>query len=141
MRRLLANADFAHTLPMYFDERGEISFYVGDLTVPGCRELLLSGSNFVALSCGTHTTDMYRRLSHGWRTSPVGVPTDLYVWQQFLSDARCRATSGTRPTVINLPSSLRQHQSPADRLTELEEWSPKVQDPVWRDAFRMEVFE
>ena len=140
MRRLLAEADFAHTLPMYIDERADISFYVGDLAVPGYRELLLSGLNFVALSCGAHTIEMYRRLPHGWRTTPAGVPTDLYMWQQFLSCPGCRATGGTRPTVINLPSSLRRHQSPADRLAELEEWSRNLQDPAWRDAFRLEVF-
>jgi hypothetical protein len=43
MRRLLSSADFAHALPLYIDERGEISFYTGDLSIPGYRESLLSG--------------------------------------------------------------------------------------------------
>src|SRR5215210_672377 len=94
----LYNADFAHALPLFIDERGEIAFYDGDLTVPAYRESLLSGINFVALSSGAHTTEMYRRLPHGWRTTPAGIPTDLYMWQQFLSNPRCRATGGTRPT-------------------------------------------
>jgi GalNAc5-diNAcBac-PP-undecaprenol beta-1,3-glucosyltransferase len=141
MRRLLSSADFAHALHLYIDERGEISFYAGDLTVPGYRESLLSGINFVALSCGAHTTEMYRRLPHGWRTTPTGVPTDLYMWQQFLSEPGCRATGGTRPTVLNLPRSLRHDQPPADRLIELEKWSRDLQDPGWRDAFALRVLD
>lgn len=136
MRRLLVSADFAHALPIYIDERGEIAFYVGDLTIPQYRESLLSGVNFVALSCGAHTTGMYRRLPHGWRTTPTGVPTDLYMWQQFLSEPGCRATGGTRPTVLNLPRSLRR-----DQLPELEKWSRNLQDPGWRDAFTLKVLD
>jgi hypothetical protein len=51
--------------PVYIDERGEIAGVEGDLTVPGYRESLLSGVNFVALSCGAHTTEMYRGLTAG----------------------------------------------------------------------------
>jgi GalNAc5-diNAcBac-PP-undecaprenol beta-1,3-glucosyltransferase len=141
MRRLLSSADFAHALPLYIDERGEISFHAGDLTVPGYRESLLSGVNFVALSCGAHTTEMYRSLPHGWRTTPTGIPTDLYMWQQFLSEPGCRATGCTRPTVLNLPCSLRRDQSPAGRLTELGKWSRDLQDPGWRDAFTLQALE
>jgi hypothetical protein len=141
MRRLLESADFAHALPAYINERGEIAYYIGDLTIPAYRESLLSGVNFVALSCGAHTIEMYRRLPHGWRTTPTGVPTDLYMWQQFLSEPGCRATGGTRPTVLNLPRSLRQDQLPEHRLTELEKWSRNLQDPAWRDAFTVEVLD
>jgi hypothetical protein len=129
MRRLLSSADFAHTLPLYIDERGEVSFYAGDLTVPGYRESLLSGVNFVALSCGAHTTEMYRRLPHDWRTTPTSIPTDLYMWQQFLSEPGCRATGGTRPTGLGLPHSVRRDQSPADRLTELESGAATCKTP------------
>lgn len=141
MRHLLGNADFAHALPLYIDERGEISFYVGNLALPAYREFLLSRANFIALSCGAHTIDMYRRLPHGWRTTPAGIPTDLYMWRQFLSDPGCRATGGTRPTVLHFPSPLRRNQLPADRLTELAEWSSNLQDPEWRDAFTLEVLD
>jgi GalNAc5-diNAcBac-PP-undecaprenol beta-1,3-glucosyltransferase len=141
MRHLLNDADFAHALPLYIDERGEISFYVGNLAIPAYREFLLSGANFIALSCGAHTIEMYRRLPHGWRTTPAGIPTDLYMWRQFLSDPGCHATGGTRPTVLHFPSPLRRNQLPADRLTELAEWSRNLQDPGWRDAFTLEVLD
>ena len=127
--------------PVYIDERGEISFYAGDLTVPGYRKSLLSGVNFVALSCEAHTTEMYRGLPHGWRMTPTGVPTDLYMWQQFLSEPKCRTTGGTRPTVLQFPSPLRHDQPLADRLTELENRSRNLQDPGWRDAFALRVLD
>jgi hypothetical protein len=126
---------------LYIDERGEISFYIGNLAVPAYREFLLSGVNFIALSCGAHTIEMYRRLPHGWRTTPAGIPTDLYMWRQFLSDPGCRATGGTRPTVLHFPSTLRRNQLPADRLTELEKWSRNLQDSGWRDAFTLDVLD
>ena len=141
MRRLLEDADFAHSLPLYVDERGGISFYTGDLTVPGYRESLLAGANFIALSCGAHTLEMYRRLPHGWRTTPAGTTTDLYMWQQFLSEPGCRAAGGTRPTVLNLPRALRRDQPPEDRLPELERWSRNLQDPGWRAAFTLRVLD
>jgi len=58
------------------------------------------------------------------------------MWQQFLSEPGCRATGGTRPTVLNLPRSLRR-----DQLPELEKWSRNLQDPAWRDAFTLEVLD
>lgn len=84
---------------------------------------------------------MYRKLPHGWRTTPAGTPTDLFMWQQFLSEPGCRATGGTRPTVLNLPRSRRRDQTPADRLIELEGWSRDLQDPGWRDAFALRVLD
>jgi chromosome segregation ATPase len=63
------------------------------------------------------------------------------MWRQFLSDPGCRATGGTRPTVLHFPSPLRRNQLPADRLTELAEWSRNLQDPGWRDAFTLEVLD
>jgi hypothetical protein len=138
---LLEVADFAHTLPLYINERCEIVCLVGDLAFPTYRDFLLAGVNFFALSCTAHTIRMYRRLPHGWRTTPPGTPTDLYMWQQFLSHPECRATGGTRPTVLHFPSPLRRNQLPADRLSELEEWSTNLQDPGWRDTFALQVLD
>jgi GalNAc5-diNAcBac-PP-undecaprenol beta-1,3-glucosyltransferase len=141
MRQLLEVTDFAHTLPLYIDEKGEIVCLTGDLALPKYREFLQSGVNFFALSCTAHTVEMYRRLPHGWRTTPAGIPTDLYMWQQFLADPGCRAKGGTRPTILHFPSPLRRDQLPADRLTELEEWSSNLQDPAWRDTFTLQVLD
>jgi hypothetical protein len=132
MRRLLAEVDFANALPLYVDEAGVIGLYTVDLTLPVYRRLLLRGTNRVPLSCGAHTMAMYRRLPHGWRTTPEGKPTDLHMWQQFLADSSCRARSGTRPTVLNFPSPARRTWTMEERLAELERWSEKAADAGWR---------
>jgi hypothetical protein len=113
MRQLLEVTDFAHTLPLCIDEKGEIVCLTGDLALPKYREFLQSGVNFFALS----------------------------MWQQFLADPGCRAKGGTRPTILHFPSPLRRDQLPADRLTELEEWSSNLQDPAWRDTFTLQVLD
>ncbi len=92
MRELLEEADFAHCLPVRVEPDGSIGVWPVDLTKEADRELLLSGENRIPLSCSGHTLAAYRRLPHGWRTTPDNVPTDLYMFQQFLVH-RLRARS------------------------------------------------
>ncbi len=65
-----------------------------DLALEPFRRLMLRGMNHIPLSCGAHTLAAYRRLPHGWRTTPPELATDLYMWQQFLEQPWCRARSG-----------------------------------------------
>ena len=123
MRRLLEDADFAHALPFWIDGDGAFHHLRVDLAQPSWRELLLGGENRVPLSCGAHTLELYRRLPEGWRTTPDGTFTDLYMWQQILAVPGCRAVSGTTPTVLHFPSSARDGWSEARRLEELVAWS------------------
>lgn len=141
MRDLLGSADFANTLPIYVDEEGALGFYIVDLNLPADRDLILSGTNRIPLSCGAHTLEMYRRLPHGWRTTPKGKPTDIHMWQQFLADPGCRAVSHTRPTALNFPSPRRTGWTVEERAGELAEWSLKIADPRWRDGFIFEAFD
>ncbi|MBD0324624.1 MAG: glycosyltransferase family 2 protein, partial [Aldersonia sp.] len=115
MRCLLAAAEFANTLPLRIDAAGDIGFYVVNLALPADRELLRSGTNRVPLSCAAHTLAAYRGLPYGWRTTPRGTATDIYMWQQFLADPNCRAVSGTRPTALNFPSPQRADWTAAER--------------------------
>lgn len=88
------------------------------------RRELLEGRNRVSLSSCAHTMDLYRSLPHGWRATPQGIPTDLYMWQQLLASDHCRAASTTFTTVIGLPDALRREWGPAARLDELRRWNP-----------------
>jgi glycosyltransferase involved in cell wall biosynthesis len=133
---LLAEADFAHACPTRLEDDGSLWIYPGDLAIPYWRSEVLAGRNFIPLSMGAHTMDMYRRLPLGWRTTPRGTPTDLYMWQQFLSDPSCRAVSGSRPTVLNFPASLRPQATAAERAEELQAWSARRDDPAWRNGYR-----
>ena len=138
---LLQEADFAHTCPARLEEDGSMWIYPGDLVMHGWRSAVLAGRNFIPFSMGGHTLESYRRLPHGWRTTPRGTPTDLYMWQQLLSEPWCRAVSGSRPTVLNFPASLRPGASVEERVDELEAWARRRDDPDWRGRFVLLVLD
>lgn len=141
LRALLSEGDFAHTLPLRIDPEGRIHHWQVDLELPFYRELLLGGENRVPYSCAGHTLELYRRLPAGWRSGPEGIPSDLHMWQQVLSVPGCRATSGTRPTVLHFPSHERGGWSSEKRLRELDTWTARMTDPAWRDAFPQHVLD
>lgn len=97
---------------------------VVDLGREWYRNELIAGRNRVSLSSGAHTMDLYHQLPYGWRTTPAGTPTDLYMWQQLLTSPACRAASTTFTTVIGLPDALRRHMTADERYRELAAWNP-----------------
>ncbi len=132
MRALLAEHDFAYTCPFWIDPEGEIHCYRIDLRLPYFRELFLGGENRIPLSCGAHTLDFYRRLPAGWRTTPEGTFTDLYMWQQILSVSGCRVVGDFAPTVLHFPSPERIGWSSDERLEELDRWAARLEQPGFR---------
>lgn len=122
MVELLEHADFAQAFRLTILQDGAVFIGNGHFSVPEHREELLNGRNFVGLSAAAHTRDIYDRLPFGWRTTPSGIATDLYMWQQFLSMPECRAITGLRPTVIGLAQALRGDCSFAQRRDELLRW-------------------
>jgi hypothetical protein len=126
---LLKEADFAHARPIWIDVDGRPHGWRVDLARPFYRQLLLGGENRVPHCGAGHTADLYSRLPTGWRTTPDGIPTDLYMWQQILSVPGCRAVSGTSPTVLHFPSPDRKGWSNEDRLAEIDRWVLRLSDP------------
>jgi hypothetical protein len=129
MLALLEHCDFGNALPLYLDRRQSLGSFTVDLEHDYFRRLILSGTNRIPLSCAAHMLDMYRKLPHGWRTRPAGIPTDLDMWQQFLADPRCRARSAARPTVLCFPASTRKTMTAVERADELAEWSARIAGP------------
>jgi GalNAc5-diNAcBac-PP-undecaprenol beta-1,3-glucosyltransferase len=139
---LLREADFAGAFQVVVLEDGGLKPTATDISLPYYRGLMLSAArrvNRIPLSSGAHTMEMYRRLPHGWRTTPKEYATDLYMWQQFLSIPECRAASARRPTVLQFPSPARRDWSLQERLDEMVRWSEKTTDPQWRCDFIAEV--
>jgi glycosyltransferase involved in cell wall biosynthesis len=141
MLALLQGADFAHACPARMERAGGVFVYPGELALPFYRRSMLSGVNFIPLSHAAHTLDMYRRLPYGWRTTPPGTPTDLYMWQQFISDSSCRAVSGSRPTAVNFPRWLHPEVSVEERLAELELWAERMASKDWRQWYEDAVLD
>jgi len=122
LRRLLADADLAHTLSFAIDA-DRLHVVRLDLARDFHRQVLRGGESRIHLSITGHTMDLYRRLPEGWRPTPQGVYTDLYFWQRLLSLPETRAASGTRPTVLHFPSNLRAGWSIEQRIAEIDRWN------------------
>lgn len=125
MRELLANADLAHSQNGYLEGDGSWHHFFADLASPACRDWVLRPDrNVVSLTGTAHTVAAYRRLPHGWRTTPAGRWPDHYMWQQFLAEPWVRAATAPRVTALQFPSHLEGREDwPAERRrAELERW-------------------
>lgn len=119
---LLETADFAHAYPIGFHADGQLYSWPGHFSLPASAQSMSEGHNFFPLSCVAHTLELYRRLPHGWRTSPPDMPTDIYMWNQILSVEGARLASGNEPTVLHFSSRIRGDKTIEDRFEELEAW-------------------
>ncbi len=131
---LLEDADFGHTLHVGVGEHGGISVLAADLENPRFRMRMLTELfNRFDFTFAGHTLAAYRRLPHGWRTTPPEFPwTDLYMWRQFLAEPWCRARSVMVPTGICTQSSRRPHLTDHARAVELARWRVAVTEPEFR---------
>jgi hypothetical protein len=138
---LLADADFGHTMQLGIGEDGHIVVLPADLENPRfCARMLGTLFNCFDLTFAGHTMAAYRRLPHGWRTTPPDFPwTDLYMWRQFLAEPWCRARSAMVPTGINTWTHLRPHLSDAERAADLGHWRAQISRPEFRETLWREV--
>lgn len=141
LRDLLRDADFAHTLSGHIMPGGELKMFPTNLSLRPFRELQLSGTNRVALSCAGHTMSLYRRLPHGWRETPQGIYTDLYMFEQILRLPECRAASGTWPTALTFPSPPRKGWSSEQRVAEMQQWADRIATAEGRSAVCTQLLE
>jgi hypothetical protein len=140
---LLEHADFAHTLRFHPLPDGRVRVAGdNDIARAADRRDVVRGfraGNGMPLSTVGHTLAMYRRLPHGWRTTPPGHLTDFSMWQQFLAHADCRAASGRRPTVLTFYTHLRTAWSMRERADELERWQRRMAEPGWYERLLEEL--
>lgn len=133
---LQGDVGFAHTLPLWIGPTGRLAYWSVDLAIPYYRDQTLADRNWVPLSSGGHTLDVYRRLPLGWSTTPTGLTgTTTYMWQKLLRSG-CGVVSGTQPTVLVFPSSERTGWPIERRVHELEPWRQHVGEPVWLATFQ-----
>jgi len=129
MRELLEQADLAHDLPVNVWPGGSLRYNAFDLARPEFVELLAVGRGGGGLTGVAHTRNAYERLPYGWRPAPPGTPTDIHMWQQFLTIQGFKGVTGDRLTTLKFPSPLRTHMSAAERVFELEQWQRRIIDP------------
>ena len=132
MEELLTEADFGHTLVTWFGPDGELFGAGVDLALDAVREQVLNGWGPIGLTVGGHTLEAYRKLPFGWRTTPTDTWTDLYMWQQFLSEPWCRARSSFRLTALHFPNPGRKLWTAEQRCGELEAFAKRLPDPSFQ---------
>lgn len=135
MEALLDEADFAHSPFVMVHADGRVKTWVVDIGRPDHRKHVFSRLGFFPLSSQAHTMEMYRRLPHGWRTTPEGIATDVYMARQFLDQPDCRCASGVRPTYVAFPDGFRGDWTLEQRAAELDDWNEKLRTPAGREAF------
>jgi hypothetical protein len=137
MRRLLADADFAHSLPIRVFPDGVLRYKPGDLARPEFLALIRRGTNnFISLTGVAHTRATYNRLPYGWRPAPRGTPTDVHMWQQFCSLPGFRGVTGTKVTAIHFPDPLWRAVDAASRAAALDSWLERALRPDGEAEFQ-----
>lgn len=142
MADLLADADLANSQNGSLGADGSWHPYLSDLASPQCRDWLLRPDrNSVSLTGTAHTVAAYRRLPHGWRTTPPGRWPDHYMWQQFLAQPWVRAATAARVTAVQFPSHLdgRASLPPEGRRAELIAWRDLLASDQGRARFEASV--
>ncbi|MEM9300548.1 MAG: glycosyltransferase family 2 protein [Pseudomonadota bacterium] len=139
VEELLAEADFCHTFPLRVDRKGELeTFKSSDLRSRADRRWFVTGwhhENGIPLSFAAHTLGAYRRLPHGWRETPEGQFTDIYMWQQFLAERWCRARTGYLPTILYFPRYVRRDVTIEAKREELIRWRDRMGAGDWDHTF------
>jgi Glycosyl transferase family 2 len=134
-------ADFVHAPPVWRMGDGSYYRWIVDLAQERYRRLIFEQANRVPLSSGAHTLDAYEGLPHGWRVTPAGEYTDAWMWRQIAEQPGTTFACSLRPTVLHLPSSLRDGWTPERRLAELCECAQMLEDPARRLQMLSELFE
>jgi len=144
MLELLEDADFAHPPSARFATDGTLLFFPWDYSRPEFRELARGRRGSIGLTGVGHTMDAYRRLPHGWRTTPEGMPTDHWMWLQFMELPGIRCARGERLTYLTFPDPVWGKLPEADRAAQLAQWLRRTREPgfdleldaMLRDAVR-----
>jgi glycosyltransferase involved in cell wall biosynthesis len=122
-------ANFVHTLPLEVLVDGQIGVLPGHINNPKSTASMLDGRNFLPLTGTAHTRELYFSLTVGWSPAPVGVYTDLFMWQKFLQAPNFKPLALFEPTYLHFTAKLRKDW-PAEKITaEIREWSKRIKEP------------
>lgn len=133
MRGLLEHADFAHSATAWLEPDGTLSHHPWDVSQRAFAEVMRSGPNAIGLTATSHTLDAYRRLPYGWRTTPEGMPTDRYMWLQWLDQPWFRGVGSRSLTHLQFPDPRWQVLSETERAAVLAEWLERSRRPGFRE--------
>lgn len=127
----IENSNFIHTLPIQIGKQGELNFLPTDISIQSCLDWHLRDEvhNAVSLTGVMHTRELYMSLPVGWEETPIGIPTDLFMWKKFFSAEGFHGKSSRVSTTIKLDASHRTKLSDTERQIEIETWWNKIHEP------------
>jgi glycosyltransferase involved in cell wall biosynthesis len=145
MLGLLADADLAHPPSARFGADGSLLFFPWDYSRPEFRDIARGRRGSIGLTGVAHTMAAYRRLPYGWRTTPEGMPTDHWMWLQFMELPGIRVARGERLTYLTFPDPVFGKLPDAERAEQLADWFRRSREPgfavelegMLRDAVRL----
>ncbi len=129
MCRMLADADFAHGPSARFDASGELRYFPWDYGRSEFVAVARGRVGSIGLTGTAHTLEAYRRLPFGWRTTPKGMPTDHYMWLQWLDLPGLRAVLGERLTYLAFPDPVWGTLPESERVVALATWLERSREP------------
>jgi GalNAc5-diNAcBac-PP-undecaprenol beta-1,3-glucosyltransferase len=129
MLGLLEDADFAHPPSARFNADGTLLFFPWSYQRPEFAAIARGRVGSIGLTGVAHTMDAYRRLPFGWRTTPEGMPTDHYMWLQFLDLPGFRCAVGDRLTYLTFPEPQWGKLPEAERASQLADWFRRSREP------------
>ena len=133
MLELLEKADFAHSATAWLEPDGRLSHHPWDVARPEFAEVMRSGPNAIGLTATSHTLAAYRRLPHGWRTTPEGEPTDRHMWLQWLEQPWFRGVGSGRLTHLQFPDPRWRAMTEEERASVLAHWLARSRSPGFRE--------
>lgn len=132
MLQQLDEADFTHSATVTLEPQGMI-FHPWDCARPEFTWLLRTGRGSVGLTGAAHTLEAYRRLPHGWRTAPDGVPTDRYMWLQWYEQPWFRGSSSRSLTHLKFPDPVWRSIPEDARAAMTADWYSRSRGPGFRE--------
>ena len=133
MQGLLTGADLAHSPHFWIDVHGALNFLPRNLGRAAYVELARSGTESIGLSGAAHTLESYRRLPHGWRTTPATEHTDHHMWLQWLGLPGFRGAVGSRPTFLWFPDVVWGAIEIGERAATLANWLRRSREPGFEE--------
>ncbi len=147
MERLLAEADFGHSLHLNVGMGDQFATvetaHFVDLARPEYRHKMLDRTglkNYFGLSYGAHSREAYDKLEEGWDVTPDGIYTDLHMWRKFLSAPWGRFASHMGVTALHFPKGHWKNSfTPDEMKQELDRYLAKMEDPLFREELVSQV--
>jgi hypothetical protein len=141
MLDVLDGHDLAHPLPLVVRPDGSLQHLATDLSRRECVDWHLSPArrNAVSLTGVVHTLSSYRRLPHGWRTTPPGEWTDHWMWKQFFALDDFRGVTATEATTVKLSGTMRETAGPEARESEIGAWWRRIHEPGFDEWWTTQV--